>query len=799
MSDPDYICDFCSRSFTRKYNLQTHIENCHLNMSCHCAICDAGFGSPTGLALHLSRGHNSFNQGFPECDLCGRVFTRRQNIINHMINVHLQTNPLFSCHLCDKTFTTERNMKRHLNILHNPAVACLRCNYCLRIFRGRDGLIAHIQSHERTLTGLIKCQMCEKIYTNNKNLKRHMEMSHGEKGIFKCEICPKEYTSNQSLRRHTKSVHLNGNNEEYTCEYCYKIINGKNLDSHNAFCHKRLGFATFESTKHDYSCELCDMRYNKERLLRQHVKTTHTFQDFYEYCKKSLIKSTEKLEKNKKKKENCQLYSCEYCIQAYPTVYELKYHMRCSHDREYSLATCNVCFQKFFSKETIKEHRKTCVPPKNVNTCSHCDKLFTDISSLEFHTRIFHPQSQIADSITSTSEDVKESCHKCIHCNRIYYSERSLKHHLKLKHTIDDPVQCKLCDKICNNKYYLASHLKVVHNNESSSKCDYCDKEFKSKRNIRRHIEYTHLGMQRYKCVECETLFKEKRSLRKHVRVKHPNSTAFPQCHICEKRFESAKSCKTHLKLLHSFNMNTHPCDLCSVSFDSLDSLNIHLSTKHLAEDEIYKCQECNLVFKGQEQFGRHFETFHSNLLTVKKSLPRCIICMKDFSTRKTLKRHIKKFHNDFNVDELATYGSRRRVFNVDCGECIRNFNDDFYFGIYLKTKHFRESIIFKCESCKCSYNSLEFAIQRYKLNFDASQTKLYLSELCTTEMSDDSKVDHSETMEPESTTNDIKVETAEMSDDEMLSYVKVESDDDIKVFDEFSARYGHKIEPVSP
>lgn len=742
MSSLDYVCDHCSRTFTRKYNLQTHIENCHLNSSCYCEICNQKFGSPGGLQLHLSRGHNRFGQGLPECDLCGRIFTRKQNINSHMITVHLQGGRQdIRCAICYKTFTTERNLKRHTTQLHAPGVEYPTCNECQRSFRGKQSLISHIQTAHSINYKLIKCPLCDKAYSNNRNLKRHVERQHGEKEEFKCEICPKIYTSNQSLRRHAKTQHSKEifNMDIYT--YCHNSNSNENC---------------IESYKFLFSCDLCQMTFESEPNLRQHTKLNHSFQEFYNYCRKTLLK-TWRVSQNSNK-QRLVYYNCEFCINAFSTVYDLKDHMRSLHDKEYSLSTCNVCFNKFYSKETMYEHKKICLPPENVNSCSHCDKLFTDVSSLEFHIRIFHPQAQIADSnISSSNIDDIDTSYRCLHCDRIYYSERSLKHHMKLKHTTDEAVKCQYCSKICSNKYYLASHIKIVHNNDSWSKCDYCDKQFKSKRNIRRHIEYTHLGMQRYKCIECETLFKEKRSLRKHVRTKHPNSTLFPQCHICEKRFESAKSCKIHLKLLHSFNMNTHPCDLCSVSFTSLEALKIHLATKHLAEDEIYKCKECNLVFKGQEKFDFHNEEFHLNLPT-HKTLPRCIICTKDFSTRKTLKRHIKKFHEEFNVDELATYGSRKRVLSIECNECLKNFNDDYHIGVYEKLKNMRDSIIFKCEFCKSSYNSLEFAIQRYRQTFDVSKSKLYLSELCTTEMSDDSQ--YNDTMEPESTTYDIKAET---------------------------------------
>nr|XP_049695728.1 zinc finger protein 43-like [Helicoverpa armigera] len=757
----DFVCDYCSRTFTRKYNLQTHIENCHINSSCQCEICGQNFGSPAGLLQHLGRGHNSYSQPFPECDLCGRIFTRKQNIVSHMITVHLQgLGYAIKCRLCEKTFTTERNLKRHMNQLHNPDIEYPTCNDCHKVFRGKHSLIAHIQSvHSVTEKDVIKCHLCEKVYTNNRNLKRHVEMFHGEKGEFRCDICPKVYTSNQSLRRHARTRHSTDNQEQLTCNFCMKVIIGReNFESHIQFHHQELEV----EIKKEFACETCGESFLEEPYLRQHVKTEHSFKTFYKYCKKSLLKQY--------KVDNHTIYNCEFCHSSFLTVYELKDHMRLNHDTEYSLSTCNVCFNKFFSKESMSAHKTVCIPPANVNKCSHCDKLFTDISSLEFHTRIFHPQAQIADSnISSTNMEDDSVSFKCEHCDRIYYSDRSLKHHIKLKHTTDEEVECQLCGKICSNKYYLASHIKIVHNNDSWSRCEYCDKQFKSKRNIRRHIEYTHLGMQRYKCIECETLFKEKRSLRKHVRTKHPNSATFPQCHICHKRFESAKSCKIHLKLLHSFNMNTYPCDLCSVSFGSNEALSIHLQTKHLAEDEIYKCEECNLVFKGHEKFEAHNEICHVNLVPniKQKILPRCILCMKDFSTRKTLKRHIKKFHEDFDVDELATFGSRRRTFTVECENCIKNFNDEFYFNIYNKLKHLPDSVIFKCEFCYVSYNSLEFAIQRYKVtNADGCKSKMILSELCTAEMSEEendfSNFGALHDMLPESTTADIKLEPPE-------------------------------------
>ncbi|KAG7306821.1 hypothetical protein JYU34_008266 [Plutella xylostella] len=771
----DFICDYCDRGFTRKYNLRIHIENCHLNTVTSCGVCNQSFGSTSGLQQHLNRGHNRNHQGFPECDLCGRIFKRKQNIVSHMITIHLQGSEI-RCLICLKTFTTQRNLKRHINQLHNPDFEYLECDDCSKIFKGKHSLINHIQAmHNPANKQNCTCHVCDRTYTNTRNLKRHIETCHGERGEYKCCFCTKVYTSNQSLRRHQRIRHNPKitNVKSIPLEVLNGVYDEDVVKNHN----------------NGYQCRKCKKTFYSEPVLRQHMKLAHSFSSFYKYCRSVLLKQeTLKLETQANK-----FYNCEFCNYVFSNVYELKNHMHSNHDVEYCLSTCNVCFNKFYSKETACEHKKICLPPADANACSHCDKLFTDVSSLQFHARIFHPQSQITDQdVTSTNtEDVtaESSVYNCPHCQRVYYSDRSLKHHMKLKHSEGEAVECPICGKICSNKYYLASHTKLVHEEQLFSKCEYCDKQFKSRRNVRRHIEFTHLGMQRYKCIECETLFKEKRSLRKHVRTKHSDSKSFPQCHICEKRFESAKSCKIHLKLVHSFNLNTHPCHKCSVSFTSYESLRVHLQTNHLAEEEIYKCEECNLVFEGHEKFENHNELYHVSLVSKikQKILPRCILCMKDFSTRKTLKRHIKKFHTEFDPDELATFGSRRRIFTVDCEHCVKKFTDDSYVSLYQKLRRVnsRDSPVFKCEFCGCSYSVLEFSIQNYRLQSADGVTKTILSELCTTEMSEGESEDRKggfrllddSMMEPESTTTEIKKE----------------------VIDNYSDMMSIKMEPVSP
>ncbi|XP_041983736.1 zinc finger protein 808-like [Aricia agestis] len=772
----EYICDYCTRTFTRYYNLQTHIENCHLNSSCCCEICYQSFGSPAGLQQHLSRGHNRFGQGLPECDICGRIYARKQNIATHMLTTHLLSyRPEIRCDLCCKVFTTERNLRRHAAMLHNPDFEYLTCDTCKRIFKGKDSLVTHIQTVHAPLKDLIKCHECDKIYTNKRNLKRHIEMSHERRVEFKCSRCTKTYTSKQSLKRHEQSVHSE-NHDGRSPPLCPTSTEGRDETNFSIEMeqHERSGESRHKDLGNRVACETCSATFFEEAQLRKHIKETHTFQDFYKYCKKVLLlRSGDSTTDG----GNGKWHYCDMCSEYFVAAIELERHIGSRHDRAYQPSTCNVCFRRFYSRESIAEHKTVCVPPPDANPCGHCDRLFTDVSSLEFHIKIFHPRAQIADSNVSSTfvEEPAETVFKCSRCERVYYAERSLRHHVKLKHSLDEEVQCQLCGRVCSNKYYLASHMKIVHNDDDWSKCKYCGKQFKTKRNIRRHIEFTHLGRQRYRCIACDTLFKEKRSLRKHVRIKHPDSDLFPQCHICLKRFESAKSRKIHLKLLHSFNVSTFPCGVCTMSFASQAALDEHLAAEHLAENEIYKCEDCGLVLEGQATYERHRRSRHAGPAGRPGQPPRCILCDKDFSSRKTLRRHIKNFHKEFEDEELARLCSGRPA-GVDCPACIRNFADDYYYDVYLKVKDVPDAVVFKCEFCKASYGRFEYLVLRHKQTFDMSRSRSYLSELCTAEMSEESGQSDdgvgldTAPMEPESTTADVKIEFTQKPDCDIKS-----------------------------
>ena len=93
------------------------------------------------LSNHHGESQNtSLDISAPECDICHRVFTRKDTIDRHKINVHFKnilppdfktTIPIKQCHICNKTFQS-KEMKMHMEKDHHKAedVILVPCHIC---------------------------------------------------------------------------------------------------------------------------------------------------------------------------------------------------------------------------------------------------------------------------------------------------------------------------------------------------------------------------------------------------------------------------------------------------------------------------------------------------------------------------------------------------------------------------------------------------------------------------------------------------------------------------------------------
>ena len=122
-----YICELCSYSSNRKYNLQLHRRKVHevktnpeLFPKLQCHICDKYFNLKEKLAEHVRRIHNNKKKLKLKCEIdnCDKSYTTSHNFKEHMAKSHGKFQE-FKCDLCIRSFSASLNLKRHKAAMHN--------------------------------------------------------------------------------------------------------------------------------------------------------------------------------------------------------------------------------------------------------------------------------------------------------------------------------------------------------------------------------------------------------------------------------------------------------------------------------------------------------------------------------------------------------------------------------------------------------------------------------------------------------------------------------------------------------
>lgn len=256
-----YYCEFCDQSFSRRYELVSHMCVDHAagdelgNWKQHlCIYCNKNFPNADLLRKHIQNHCENDKKKFV-CELCSIKFRWKNCFEKHMMMNHIniqqtqrapRTKVLvgpgneFQCDICSNAFSTLFSKKRHMSRIHSAPKH--NCDICGRVFNRKDHLQRHSLRHTRSKTGEHKCDLCPKKYLRIEHLERH-KLNHGNaenEKCFECYVCKKAIKRFDNLRTHMKIFHRregdppdDTNKASRLCPHCGRSFNNSsNLSVH---------------------------------------------------------------------------------------------------------------------------------------------------------------------------------------------------------------------------------------------------------------------------------------------------------------------------------------------------------------------------------------------------------------------------------------------------------------------------------------------------------------------------------------------------------------------------------------
>ena len=431
-------CNICGKNFSQQGALITHTK-IHTGFKVECTDCDKKFRNNGDMKDHYARHHDLNPVKKHECSHCDKKFIKKGELTSHTRS-HTGEKP-FKCNNCELSFSGASNLRTHeiAYCVASTKELQFTCHLCPSKFNAKIKLQTHINNHKAQKSHI--CNICNFSTKLKHNLDKHLKAVHLKDTQFDCPSCGKVFYDQYDMKKHRLAYCNNINRDfDFTCDKCQRKFDAKiKLQKHMHIAHPSLSKV--------YKCNLCEMTFNRDPLLRAHRKNIH------ETCSR-------------------KRHTCLNCHKDFSSSTNLKIHIK-YHDNV--KVQCPKC-DNVYSERSMKEHllRKHSLDFEKKHICQLCGKKF--ITNQEF--------------VTHTRTHSGEKPYTCDVCDHRFSTSSNLRKHESV-HGKPDSIICKICGKSISSKKYLVKHIEQTHSSKSVS-CSICSQKFKYDLLLRRHTKRKH-------------------------------------------------------------------------------------------------------------------------------------------------------------------------------------------------------------------------------------------------------------------------------------------------------------------
>lgn len=191
-------CMECDSTFITKKGLDSHIGFAHSSSSYTCNICNKTYRASHLVEEHVKRVHDK--PGHFKCVQCSKVFSNKSYLYSHVQRQHKKE--MVVCDTCGKSFTRKCYLQKHKINVHSNTPLMYECKLCKKPYKSR--MSSKICENKHKGNKEYKCNSCDKAYYTKTSLIIHTRIHTGEKP-FECWLCDRRFYTHQILLKHALS------------------------------------------------------------------------------------------------------------------------------------------------------------------------------------------------------------------------------------------------------------------------------------------------------------------------------------------------------------------------------------------------------------------------------------------------------------------------------------------------------------------------------------------------------------------------------------------------------------------